>query len=137
MAKNYWNGMPASLRIGAHDLAVLIIPGWSPDSEDGKTQGQYSSNEQNIRFGENAPSKTHAVDTAFHEICHALLLPLGIKEKKEEPICSLLGSGLAQVLRDNPQFVTWLRETETNDNGNAGNRSCGPDCKCARSKQPK
>lgn len=113
---DHWSGFPQSLRIGAHDLGVRIIPDWAPDGNT--TDGKYSSGELLIRFSEAPVAKSAAVETAIHEICHALLARLELKEKKEELICLAIGAGMTQVLRDNPHFLSWLSDIGHGSNGN-------------------
>jgi hypothetical protein len=62
-------------------------------------------------------SKGREVDTLIHEIFHAVLTVVGTgcvvstdPERMEEHFVSLLASGLASVLRDNPKLLPYLAE---------------------------
>lgn len=124
MARCFWKGFPSRLRVGAHDIKVRVVT--SRTLGGPQVHGEYNSMKQLFRFSEAAPSKTSAADTALHEICHALLEPLGLAPEEDERVCYVLGGGLVQVLRSNPQLLEWLseaiKEEETNGSTNGRHR---------------
>lgn len=102
-----FGGLPTSIRIGPYDHKVIvkeIIP------DDGSTVfGEFSSERLEITIHpSNHPHDHHIVDTLLHEILHGLFEYSGLDLKVEERICSFLGTGLMQVIRDNPELVKWL-----------------------------
>lgn len=121
MATNYWEGLPPTIRIGAHDLIVEIGPKNEMDDKGYVMAGAYSGCEQSIWFYDGAPSKSFAVEISLHEIGHAILAPLGLDEDEEERICTMIGGGLTQVFRDNKKYLEWLSDIGgSNGNGNGG-----------------
>jgi hypothetical protein len=53
-----------------------------------------------------------AAETVLHELLHAVFAVASVQAKQgEEHIVSVVATHLAQIIRDNPEFVTWLQAT--------------------------
>lgn len=117
--KDYWAGLPPHLRIGAHDINIIVIPDVGADSDGNTLAGAFCEANQNLTLVEGTPSKTGANETLIHEICHAILAPLSLEDEIDERACTALGAGLVQVFRDNPTLVKWLFNKDNKKRTNA------------------
>jgi hypothetical protein len=56
------------------------------------------------------PSTAKAADTLLHEAGHAIYATYGLAEEdKEERIVGAFATAWAQVFRDNPWLLAWLK----------------------------
>lgn len=102
--------MPASVRVGAADIALIQ---WPPISATASTRwGEFSSMEHVIRIQMNMPTPQRAVEVLLHEVLHAIWWAYGINDHrgKEEPTVLALGHALAVLWRDNPGLGAWVAE---------------------------
>jgi hypothetical protein len=102
------DGLPSSLRIGAHDITILVVKDLKVDN--GKCWGCYASLEHTIRLEAIQLNLIFAFDTVLHEINHAIMDAWYLqKGDSEERVASIMASGWTQVLRDNPALMEWMR----------------------------
>jgi hypothetical protein len=74
--------------------------------------GTFVPAEQEIRLHREYASGSMAVDTVLHEVIHAIFAIGTVQvEQGEEHVVSALATYLAQIIRDNADFVTWLQQT--------------------------
>ncbi len=100
--------LPPSIRIGPFDVALEAKDKLSEADEWGDFEVV------TIRLKSAQPSPTFAVDTLLHEIYHAIYKWHSLrKHDDEERICSVMATGLTQVLRDNPKLLAWILKSLT------------------------
>lgn len=99
-------GLPASVRVGPHDIRFNKL---SPE-EAAVYNGTYY--EYGIQLASEFPSGSVAVEIVLHELLHAIFKIGGVTPKAgEEHVVSCIASFLAQIARDNPEFVRWVQDT--------------------------
>ena len=99
------DGLPKSVRIGPHDIRIT-------QSRDEENYGAFCEPNLQIEMRDSYIAGSLAVDSAVHELLHAIWFVASIKvEHGEEQIVSVLGTFLAQIIRDNPELITWMQET--------------------------
>jgi hypothetical protein len=100
--------LPPSIRVGPHDIRFATL-----GVADAKINyGTFVPAEQEIRLQAEYPSGSMAVDTVLHELIHAVFSVGTVQVKQgEEHIVSVVATYLAQIIRDNPAFVSWLQTT--------------------------
>lgn len=77
---------------------------------DGKARGYFDATKQLIQI-EVSQSPASQADTLIHEILHAIWSSRHMKPRLyEEQAVTQLASGLATVLRDNPDLPLWLEQ---------------------------
>ena len=98
--------LPEILKIGAYPISIH-----GQDREaDAESYGSFSQRNQCINLSENMATEALRATTLLHEIFHAVWWERNIKAKDgEERIVDSLSSGFAQVWRDNPELVEYLR----------------------------
>lgn len=100
--------LPPSIRVGPHDIRFATLGA----AEARKNYGTFVPAEQEIRLHQEYASGSMAVDTVLHELVHAIFAVGTVQvEQGEEHVVSALATYLAQIVRDNPEFVTWLAQT--------------------------
>lgn len=99
--------LPGPIRVGAHDVGFSHLS----DSESDDTFGMFRPSEMRIELAKDYSAGSVAVDTAIHEVTHALLFAGGVKDDLQEQVCIIIGNGFAQLFRDNPDFIRWLQQT--------------------------
>lgn len=111
--------VPASLRIGAYDYKVDIIPTTDDD------EGECDFNMKQIKTVVDNRSDAMTTNTLLHEALHGVFgenglhrLP-GYTDTKEELIVNAMANGVCQILRDNPDFArslfaAWVPPKEPN-----------------------
>lgn len=101
---NFFEDFPKKVRVGPFDVPVAI-----KDELEGGHWGLFNKHDYVVEFKQNQPSAPFTVDTAIHELLHAVWKISGVHKKdKEERIVSLLATGLTALFRDNPQILLWL-----------------------------
>ncbi len=110
-ARALMDDLPATVRIGPYDFR---IERWSHHQASGNSRyGEFSSIEQTIRFQFDMPSRYKAVDTLFHEICHAFYWACGASDDdKEERLVGMLATAITALHRDNPWLTSWIDKAE-------------------------
>jgi hypothetical protein len=101
-------GLPPSIRVGPHDIKIRLVS----EKELGDDFGIFQNDRLEITLCEEYAAGSLAVDTALHEILHAIWL-VSMRESSgtEEQVCSTIASQLTQVLRDNPELVKWIQKS--------------------------
>jgi hypothetical protein len=101
--------LPKTIRVGHRDFA---IENWDIQSASAEGRfGDCDNNNARIRVC-TAHDAGKTVETLMHETLHACWNngALGSKET-EEKVVTVLAKQLAQVVRDNPEFVAFLTES--------------------------
>jgi hypothetical protein len=100
--------LPPSVRVGPHDVRFATLGA----AEAQRNYGTFVPAEQEIRLHDEYASGSMAVDTVLHELIHAIFAVASVQAKQgEEHVVSVVATYLAQIIRDNPDFVTWLQRT--------------------------
>lgn len=87
-----------SVLVGNYQIGVVYC-----NVDDG--HGDFDCKKLEIRISD-LLSGTALLEVLMHEIIHAIYWAYSIDDKdKEERVVSLIGTGVAQVLRDNPNLV--------------------------------
>lgn len=100
--------LPKSVRIGPYDYRIIHrkIP-----VED-ECLGDFAAAKATIRITTGLPRR-QTVEALVHEIFHAIWYSWSLEdEDHEERIVSVMSTGLASVVRDNPWFLGLMRELE-------------------------
>ncbi len=110
-------GLPATIKIGAVDIALKNGDQIRDEVEQlTDAMGCYNHARHEIVVIFSRPAKMVAV-TLLHEIFHAVWAEYDLGEReKEERAVTALSSGVAAVMRDNPDVFVWIM----NRLGNAG-----------------
>lgn len=100
--------LPPAVRVGPHDIRFATLGA----AEARKNYGAFVPAEQEIRLHQSYASGSMAVDTVLHELIHAIFAVGTVQmEHGEEHVVSTIATYLAQIIRDNPEFVAWLQAT--------------------------
>lgn len=92
-----------------------LIPVESRDADKREIQGQYHAKEQEIDYDQSLRPDEKA-NTILHEVLHALVYTMSIKFKdhdQEESVVNSMSNGIITVLKDNPDFLGWLKDVLT------------------------
>lgn len=94
-----------SVKVGPTDFSIEYVP------LNDEIFGDFSYINSRIRIEENLKG-TALVDTVLHEILHAIWKLGQLKDKREdeERAVAIMATYLTQVLRDNPNMLTWLKK---------------------------
>jgi hypothetical protein len=104
---HHYEGFPETLRVGAWDVQVQVLDRINLTNAD--DWGAYSGSQCLLQLRRDQPGAAFAVDTALHEIIHAIFNAYDISKKDdEERIVTRLATVMTQVLRDNPRLVKWI-----------------------------
>lgn len=99
-------GLPASVRVGAYDFAIVA----APTHDLGNALGDFVLGARRIRLQDDLAGALLA-DTLLHEITHAIWNVGGLSgEAAEEQVAQVMGAYWAQVYRDNPKLIAWLAD---------------------------
>src|SRR5262249_40571152 len=100
--------LPAAIRVGPHDIRFAQLG--SADAK--RNYGTFVPAEQEIQLQQEYASGSMAAETVLHELMHAIFALATVQVKQgEEHIVLVVATYLAQIVRDNPDFVTWLQRT--------------------------
>jgi len=95
--------LPESIKIGATDYEIKQLPAADSSHTAGKCESFVPS--PYIALSPDLVGGA-AVDTLIHEILHACWSFFNLPKKlKEERAVTVMASGLAMVLRDNPEIL--------------------------------
>lgn len=98
--------LPPSVRVGPHDIRFATLG--TADAK--KNYGTFVPAEQQIQLQQEYTSGSMAAETVLHELLHAIFAVATVQVKQgEEHIVSVVATYLAQIIRDNPEFVIWLQ----------------------------
>lgn len=100
--------LPARIKVG---WRMYRVESWSPREASGARRlGEACHTAEIIRVDETMGER-QAAETLLHEILHAVanIFELDDKDDQERTI-SILSSGLATVITDNPGLLSWLSE---------------------------
>jgi hypothetical protein len=101
------DGLPKSVRVGPHVIAIKVLP----EKEMADDFGALEMCKLEMRLCDRYAGGSLAVDTAIHEVLHAIW-HVSLKESGiEEQMVSAIASQLTQVIRDNPEFMKWILAT--------------------------
>jgi predicted nucleic acid-binding protein len=94
-----------SVKVGPTDFSIEYVP------LNDELFGDFSYINSRIRIEQNLKG-TALVDTVLHEILHAIWKLGQLKDKREdeERAVAIMATYLTQVLRDNPNMLTWLKK---------------------------
>lgn len=96
-----------SIRVGSYD--VKVTPLTVEESE--KCLGVFHKNEMRMGLADKYATKQLEAQIVLHELLHAIYDVMGIHAKDgEERTVGQMSQGLAQVMRDNPKLIEWLRK---------------------------
>ena len=99
--------LPPAIRVGPHDIQFARLG--AADAK--KNYGTFVPAEQQIQLQPEYTSGSMAAETVLHELLHAIFAVATVQVKQgEEHIVSVVATYLAQIIRDNPEFVVWLQE---------------------------
>jgi len=99
--------LPKTIKVGPYDYDVVHAK-IDPEAE---RVGDFDSTLSRIRVTTDM-NDIRTVETLLHEIFHAIFYSYGIgNHLEEENIVGLMSTGLAGVLRDNPDFAKRLIKT--------------------------
>ena len=102
--------LPGSLRVGPFDFRIDKLSAQRAMGKD--CFGEFSSCEGHLALQLDMPSAVKAADTMLHEAGHAIYATYALTEDdKEERIVAAFATGWAQVFRDNPWLLEWLRRS--------------------------
>lgn len=94
-----------SIRIGPFDVAIKQMA-------SDNALGIYKPADQTIYLLETYGSPQQEAETALHEILHAICDIYSIRPKDgEERTVHLMSVGISSLIRDNPDFIRWLRHS--------------------------
>ena len=98
---------PESIRVGAFEYAVVTIS--ELESLQQNNIGYLNTNDFTIGIAEHIADPRRA-EVVLHETFHAIFRGFGFEldHELEEKLVTLLGQGMLQVMRDNPQMVAWV-----------------------------
>ena len=98
----------STVRIGPHDIAIRVLKAEERDAN----LGSFSSIQQSIGVREAYATPSQEAETLIHEILHAVYVIMDARPKdSEERLVGLMATGLAMVIRDNPELIEWLSES--------------------------
>lgn len=93
------------LMLGPHAVEVTTVSeGLGEDCGEANIHANTISIDQGL-----AP--TTMVETVLHEVVHFLLSGLPLPGEAEEMVACVLGRGLADFIRDNPEWVKLFQDT--------------------------
>lgn len=105
-AKQALDALPASVRIGALDVAILVSP---PIGNNDSYYGLFDSARESIWLNTEVSSAQRVVEIFTHELLHGIYHIATITDADdEERTVTSLARGLASVYRDNPWYGRWL-----------------------------
>jgi len=97
--------LPESIQIGAHVYSLTLVG----RKKLQKNHTAEVDNEQNqIRIYQKCTA-SRRIEVLFHEVIHAILA--GTQFPMEEVTCTILGEGLTQLIRDNPELIKHVQDT--------------------------
>lgn len=103
--------LPASIRIGPHDIKVVRLTHpaqWA--RRPGRTAG-FSSWSYEITVAPDNLPLSDLVDALWHEINHGIAAVYHLQDgDTEERRCSIMGTAMAALVRDNPDLFAWMIE---------------------------
>ena len=101
---------PTSIRIAAHDVAIVVIE----NGQDLGLHGDFKEEMGNYRIRIHTCTKTPKsviADTLLHEISHALIRIYNISFPvlEEEPMVTTMATAWCQIYRDSPELVKYMQ----------------------------
>lgn len=102
--------LPKTVRVGPHKFHIVEVDNAWRDSTD--AQGQFLADAAIIYIVTEYRTTAHILDTALHEIGHAIWWTANLKDDdKEESIIHRMATGWAQVWIDNPDLLKFLNDS--------------------------
>jgi hypothetical protein len=101
--------LPRKVRVGLLTYEIEVVDNLM--DEGTKQNGLCIFTEQKIQLDSKPPSSQFAADTLLHEILHAIWGERVLnKNPSEEQIVTSLATGIAILLRDNPDLNAWITD---------------------------
>jgi len=99
--------LPNKIKFGSKTILVKFID--EKEANKKKIYGEYHHKSKTIVLDKSL-DHSETIDTTIHEIFHALLdfYYVDLKAKDEEIACSVLASGLCNILHQNPELLEFL-----------------------------
>jgi len=98
--------LPPTIKVG--DLLYEVRP-FPSDIEVDQFYGRLDRARCRLEYA-GSLHKEHRLQTILHEVLHAVYKNGSLEAgDEEERVVSILGAGLAQVLKDNPELLKWIR----------------------------
>src|SRR5690348_5942109 len=98
---------PKTLRIGPFDIDIGLLP----TEDEAANFGNYENEKQKIGLRKEYSNARQEAEVLLHETIHAVwdIYQLRDVDKEERAVASI-SIGLAQVMRDNKEFMDYLRQ---------------------------
>lgn len=97
---------PEKIKVGPHIVTTM----WWGEHDDDREHyfGKFYASKMMIRYDASMKG-TLAIDTLLHELMHAVFWVYHMEDDDdEERTVSTMATGLTQVLKDNPDVVTFI-----------------------------
>ena len=103
-----------NIKIGYRDYKIKNLD--SIVSKCNEINGQFLASDGMIALSSTEDNISHA-NTLIHEIVHLLLdhFNAGLKDKDEEKVCEVLGSGLSDLFAQNPRLLKYINSVYSNN----------------------
>jgi hypothetical protein len=106
--------LPSSIKFGSKTINIELIDKELADKK--KIFGEYNHKTKTIQLDKSLDN-SETIDTTLHEIFHALLdfYYVDLRAKDEEIACSVLASGLCNILYQNQELLEFLYKSLKKD----------------------
>mgnify|MGYP003120259949 CR=1 FL=1 len=106
--------LPGTIHLGHRKLKVSEISPKTASKES--VYGDFDPAKDRIRI-DRSLTHTKKLNTLIHEIVHLLLdhFNAGLKDKDEEKVCEVLGSGLSDLFAQNPRLLKYINSVYSNN----------------------
>ena len=106
--------LPSKIKFGSKTIIIELID--KEIAEKKKIYGEYNHKTKTILVDKTL-DHSETIDTTIHEIFHALLdfYYVDLRAKDEEIACSVLSSGLCNILHQNPELLDFLYKSLKKD----------------------
>lgn len=101
--------MPSALKVGTQTYTVTAVADLK--HEDVPCNGVCEEEKLMIQIESQQASKAQIVDTAVHELLHAIWYERNLPKKPdEERAVHSLATGLVALFQDNPKLLDWIKK---------------------------
>lgn len=113
---NAISSLPDTVTIGAITYGIEKCNELSPDKNGEFALGEFYELACKISILKSHVHSSQVVVTVLHEIIHAITCRAGFKGGvMEERFASALAYGITDVLKQNPQFIDWIKRVLINE----------------------
>jgi hypothetical protein len=99
---------PTHIKIAGQDIKVVAMP--RNVAQQNRQYGEYSAWDETISIYFKG-NPLQVIDTFIHEVLHAVWDVYGLQRKDtEERSVSITATAITQIIRDNPDWVSWALE---------------------------